>query len=1813
MATQFDPTNMSTEELQTLSQQLRGNLAESEKNERQGIEDLKGRIASLKVDQENGTTITPTGLSAGEAGRAVGLEGLKSSYLTFRAAGNYLVGDNEEGADLMQRAAVHDSKAARIGQHLVKFDDFVGDVANSYKGTDENKNSLDLLGDFGELVNYTANQALPSAVDSFAWAVAGFVAGGVTTGGPGAAPGAVVGLVAKNQAKRVVVKAIKDWSKDAATPDQKQIAQDAIKRTAAAQATSKFGVAGAKKGGKIGALGSGYVQGAASSFSESMESDIEKKDAAQLAFAMGVPFAVMDVLPELAFYKSVKNLVKGSHIKKGAYLANLSGGVVKAGAVQGLKELGAETGQEGLMVAQRFIQDPNYDLKSATMRMSEAAFAGFVAGKGLGSTGKLAGNIMGQANSTVNETRRILAERRANQTKTEREADREGGASPDLLEGSTPRIGGPQDGGTRSAGMAAMDGSNLTALEQAKRKAQLSPENIAETKLADLLSAMPTDEDGNPLDVDPNTNPDAAAAMQELNRRAEEMGPNRFMVLMRQAQKKAAGKQEIGDGKTEIEREIFSENESDLPEAGATEQRTAQGELEQQPQGFEERLIGKNKKGDGYKLNSKAVKGKMAKLQKENPGKQYRIVQKEGMAFVEEVVESSFDVSEIVDEGMKNSRKGTRAGGVDRTLTATDPEGKATTLSPAEMAHAGMRANDKDKANAGTMTYPQLLMSGFLRMNQEMADRGYKVDLDNMPNDQVIAKQNGNTYTWGALKDAWKDRKDTKEGSAFDGESGRDERMIVLEERIEKLNAIVNNGPNKPTVKYPVGKARQMLEEAQDEYAQLVEENETKADQSLETDTTIMSENQERSEKNKKRLFDEDGKAINYSSKKGTKPKTRKRTSKNGTTAWGDVPTIFMDYVDAIKKMLDLKGDINIIYRTDLELAGLPAKVKEIADNVFRGGAKAAVIQHEGQRYIVLKKLDKDNAYRQAEQIFVLGHEMGHIVMWDMWKALPQAQKDRLQKQFDKERLVKKAGTYTYTDDSAGFEEWFADQVSAWAKKQAEKPADFSQAFFKKVGKQVTQIFNRSRQFVKRQLESGVSDKTRTHLRDTKERATLNETFEQFMDEVAGKKPDGTVNFVLVGGPQFVSGSTRQSTPRSQKRVTPQNQTKSETKSETKGAQPKKQSAPDFKQFSKDPIAMAIADLIDSRAVAKLTELLSQMWGSDFTSQMLKVTLSADQYARTRLGKNGPAFANLFYKRSQEAGKGGDMLNKRNHAMDKWNAQYSEIIGEDEAHSTKVLEEMQAGVSVKDSIDPKMRQQLAGFFERFHKDYLKKRLPKIGFIQSYFPVVYNTAAMQENPEAMIAELEKAGLTKRESRTVFAKMMQNEGAFVDEMPIPDNDVAGAKFDARLQRKLKNMDQKAMQDLGFYKPPAVAIQSYLKQATKHAEYAAVEAEAASLIEQMNPKQKAQARKIVLGYMGQLGAGIDPKWNKFQSYVAALQFATTLLFATVASLTDAGNPIVRAKDMNGFKSAMKTWRGYMDKQSRDEQIAFAERIGAAGRVAIQEALAQSYGSEYMDAGARKWSDKYFTAIGLEGWTRMTRVISASMAQDFIVKHTHEAMKGNDRSLRYLKELGLTPEEVLKAYDNPGAKTTGDILDITTPEGQKVQDAILGFVDEAIIRPNAAHRPVWASDPHYMLIWQLKSFFYSFGQVVVGGVVREAKARYKEGDKAGAMLSAGLLFGALLPLAALALQVREMLKGVVGKSVGEEDEGILAYLFDLIDRAGILGPLSIIKSMFEAGDYGRSSTVAALGPTAGTLETFFTGDTGDLVKRLTPIYSQL
>ena len=1686
----------------------------------QQIQDLEKQIALdiksesvipnidlMIADLEAGEVMTPQNLSATEAGFEAGRKGLISSKETAGAAFNYLIGDDEAGAARLKTAATIDGQVGRLASQYASFEDFIEDPGFS---------------NFAEMSAFKLGQAVPSAIESFAAGTAGAAIGFSTGAGVGALPGFAAGLVGKGQAKRMVRDAILEYAKGKGTKESIEVAQQALKLSAIKSLTSK--------GAKTGALSAGYYQGVASSFSESLETGQDRTEAAGLAALMGVPFAVADVAPEILFVKSLSKLAKTSGTK--SVFGNVVGSAFKQGGAEAL----AEASQEGLIVAQRFQQDPNYDKERAIMRIADAAYSGLVAGGALGTSSGTIKATFSSAQKILNDTRKTMD------------------AKP-----FTP-------------------GSTVNSFEFE----DTSPEGMAGVPLNELVYAVKDAQDGETLGADPTTQEHAAAAIQELNRRSEEMGPNRFQELVKKELQRGATLPE--NDKSEVEQEIF--NETDLPEAGATEQRTADGELSEQPQGFEERLLGKNNKGDGYVPGSRAIRTRLKKLQKENPGLQYRLVQKEGAEFIEEVVESSFDVSQIVNEGINKARAGTKEGGKDRTLPATDPQGKNIKLSPAELAHAGMRANNKDKANASSMTYPQLLMSGFLRMNQELADKGFKIDLNTLPDSTIIAKANGKAYTWGDLKKAWSKRANTKEGSAFDGKAAKEDALISTEEKIEKLIAELEKlDPNSQGRAAEISTELDTAEASREDQVNVLEQNEE-----VETDTIAMGEAQAQQDAKKTRNVDENGNPISYSTRKGAKPKTTakpkpKQAQKAApvkervigkVSVWGAFPDVFANYANAIIAAVGIKKKVNIMWAEDAEafLEQHPGAVDgAIINKATEGSQRAMVYQLDDVAYVFVKK-GVDNDYRIANTAAILAHELGHILYRESLDNMTDANLARLKKAYQEQ--LKSKSNKQYTNDDAGFQEWYSDQVSAWAAKQTTNPTKFAESHFKRVAAKMQTLWRKSRQFVRQNVRN-LTDKQRQALRTMKDRFTLDETFEQYMESVM----------------ESVHGGQSQSS---------QSESQSEPNWRYANESTKANPAADV------DIDAAIKRLQSKPAVTKLVEAMQQVWESGMADGLLKVILSADQYARLRLGKYGPAFANLFYHRTQSSNNNqGDMLNKQHHALDKWNAQFAEILGEDPEHSDKVLEEMQAGVNINDSIDPKMRQQLADVFERFHKDYLVKRMPKIGKIRNYFPIVYNILAIQENPDAFVAELKKGGLNQAEAQTVMRTMLENDGAFIED--VPNHELFGPKFNAKMQRTLKNMDAKAMQKLGFYQNPMVAVQLYLKQATKHAEYNVIKDDAEALLNKMPPKQRAHARKIVLGYMGRLGAQIDPKWNKFQSYIAALQFATTLLFATVASFTDLGNPIVRAKDMDGFKSALGNWRKFMSKQSREEMTEFAERIGAASREAVREALNQSYNSEYIDPGARKWSDKYFKAIGLEHWTRMTRIISANMARDFISTHAKKATAGDKRSMRYLKELGLTAETATKGYDRET-----DTLDLTTPEGQAVQDAILNFVDEAIVRPNAAQRPTWASDPHYMLIWQLKSFFYSFGQIVVGGVAREMQSRWAEGDRAKSALPAMVLFAALLPLAALALQTREMIKGAFKDDEREKpEEDTINYLFDLVDRAGILGPLSIIKSMSDAGNYGRSGVFAALGPTAGTLETFLDGDTQGLAKRLIPIYSQL
>ena len=347
----------------------------------------------------------------------------------------------------------------------------------------------------------------------------------------------------------------------------------------------------------------------------------------------------------------------------------------------------------------------------------------------------------------------------------------------------------------------------------------------------------------------------------------------------------------------------------------------------------------------------------------------------------------------------------------------------------------------------------------------------------------------------------------------------------------------------------------------------------------------------------------------------------------------------------------------------------------------------------------------------------------------------------------------------------------------------------------------------------------------------------------------------------------------------------------------------------------------------------------------------------------------------------------------------------------------------------------------------------------------------------------------------------------------------------------------------------------------------------------IDQLPEEKQAQARVIVDGMLGRLGKKANPQWTEAQSWMMTLQAMATLTFGTLASLPDIMMSALRSREFSGLGQNINEIARLLSKQDRKEMYDLAYTVGSVSSDLIHESIISGYGSEWMTSTPRRISEAYFKIIGLEHWTRMTRVVATSFAKDFLIKH---ATQPNARSERYLTELEIDAPTIQAWRNND--------QNFDSPEGRRVKEAMLSFVDEAVLRPNAAERPTYGSDPRFMIFFQLKGFFYSFGQKVVGGLYREMQSRRAAGESIPAATAPMLLAGiALMPLAAVALSIREGIKYEEGEAPTDE-MNVPEYMFEVMTRAGFLGPLEIPRAMFQAEQYGQPFWAAPLGPSVGT-----------------------
>ena len=828
--------------------------------------------------------------------------------------------------------------------------------------------------------------------------------------------------------------------------------------------------------------------------------------------------------------------------------------------------------------------------------------------------------------------------------------------------------------------------------------------------------------------------------------------------------------------------------------------------------------------------------------------------------------------------------------------------------------------------------------------------------------------------------------------------------------------------------------------------------------------------------------------------------------------------------------------------------------------------------------------IDDTKVTNDYEATLVAAHELGHALFQEEFDGL--VGKPIFKRMWESFKNRDRGATAQYSGPH-GFEEWFADNVAKWVDIQTRKdvnqrPANMEEAVFKRIARRLIDLFNTMRVEFRRRFGGDI---------------------------------DVSVN-------AFIESVIR-----------------SNTNNNLRLAEDAASVAKALPTFEKKAMTRAITVEVErTRGADALSERLKDLALGSLKSlrEGARPLLRVLRTANKELRSISQPIAEMFYIEAQASGRGSrmGMLQEADVQNREFETKFERDVGFkiDSDEVATAMDEAQSEVAT-DQLQNETAKKIRKFLQDIYTEYVEPRQAgypdsqKIGFQENFFPVVLDMQAIANRSEAFKQLILNAPgqvgrqelpsdrrITSAINRLLkYQDVVQNQDLPVDQ----DLDPAAGREEER--QLTADIPREVLAEAGFLIPPVEAFKLYQRQLVRRVEWnKATKNERGQdiltpLMNELSAEDKNYAREIINSYLGYGYEPMSERRRRIQSFLLASQYTILLPLAAIGSLPELAGPIINSKEFNGFEMA---FRQIKDRVSLAEAKELAEDIGLVQNDAIANGWISVSEREFMDTAARNWTDGFFKYTGLQWFTNFTRTFATGMGVQFLLRHAKNETN-NPRSERYLRDLGVTAQEIL-AWENSGR-------DITTPEGRAVKFALQKFVESSILRPNAAERPSWASDPRWALVWQLKSYFYAFYTKIIGGIKREASTRLEEGEGgarvAGATAVLALSAVALLPLAMAGMELREYVKtaGAFVLSFGQSDKNYFrsdsmewgSYLNEVVDRAGIYGPLSIWSMAYKTGQWnGPTAGLATLfGPTAESVEAALRGD----ADRLLPVAAVL
>ncbi len=236
----------------------------------------------------------------------------------------------------------------------------------------------------------------------------------------------------------------------------------------------------------------------------------------------------------------------------------------------------------------------------------------------------------------------------------------------------------------------------------------------------------------------------------------------------------------------------------------------------------------------------------------------------------------------------------------------------------------------------------------------------------------------------------------------------------------------------------------------------------------------------------------------------------------------------------------------------------------------------------------------------------------------------------------------------------------------------------------------------------------------------------------------------------------------------------------------------------------------------------------------------------------------------------------------------------------------------------------------------------------------------------------------------------------------------------------------------------------------------------------------------------------------------------------------------------------------------------------VGVVDKAILSHVMGDIYTQGMVGGTMKKVNDAFFKYNMVEGMNRAFRVGASEAAMSFLAKHAD--FKASPHSMRWMAELGVMSGDIKMTPSGRIALHRSEGL--TARQEKRVHAAINQWVDGAMLRPDAADKPIWMNDPHYALIAHLKQFVFTFQHVILGRVVHE----FKHGNFAPAMALASYV-----PVMIAADTVKGLLQGGGDTPEWKKNWDVSDYVGYGVQRAGLFGVgqfgIDVAEDLYRGG----------------------------------------